>query len=236
MLFSIGTPTYHAVVTTEFQDDIIIIFQIRDNTILPQYLQDQGQCCFVSHESHCPFVAQIGQSAWLSTHKSKEGILSFSIFKNEAPFFTARKRSCGKVMFLHQSVILFMGGASCSGGASESGGVHPWTPPEHTGPWTHTPGHTPPGHTPRSTSGRHATYLNAFLCKVCIATDVAMTYFRLNELAKEHKITQIYLHCNKNSYPKIIVLSFQFPISHIYLTVHRRELPLVVQYRSLLSS
>ena len=36
--------------------------------------------------------------------------------------FTARKRSCGKVMFLHLSVILFRGGGALSSG-SLSGGV-----------------------------------------------------------------------------------------------------------------
>ena len=33
-------------------------------------------------------------------------------------FISARKRSCGKVMFLHLSVILFMGGILCPGGVS----------------------------------------------------------------------------------------------------------------------
>ena len=42
--------------------------------------------------------------------------------------FTARKRSCGKVMFLNLSVILFTGevsGSGCGGGTAGSGGVHP---------------------------------------------------------------------------------------------------------------
>ena len=65
-------------------------------------------------------------------------------------FITAHKRSCGSVMFLHLSVILFIGvgvylwvqGMSASG----SGGVHPKTDthtPRHTLPWTHTRPDTP---------------------------------------------------------------------------------------------
>ena len=41
-------------------------------------------------------------------------------------FFTARKRSCGKVMFLQACVILFMGGHACffwEGGVCFFGGV-----------------------------------------------------------------------------------------------------------------
>ena len=34
-------------------------------------------------------------------------------YSNGPPIFTARKRSCGKVMFLHLSVILFTGGGPC---------------------------------------------------------------------------------------------------------------------------
>ena len=34
-------------------------------------------------------------------------------YSNGPPIFTARKRSCGKVMFLHLSVILFTGGGAC---------------------------------------------------------------------------------------------------------------------------
>ena len=50
---------------------------------------------------------------------------------------TARKRSCGKVMFLHLSVILF------------TGGVYTWSHPSDTHTWTHP--RTPPGHTHTTT-------------------------------------------------------------------------------------
>ena len=43
----------------------------------------------------------------------------FNSFTNTFLFFTARKRSCGKVMFLHVSVILLTGGA-----CMVEGGVH----------------------------------------------------------------------------------------------------------------
>ena len=58
--------------------------------------------------------------------------------------FTARKRSCGEVIFLHLSVILFTGGV-CIPACSE--GVYtPWT---HTPTQdTHTPGRNPSRQTP----------------------------------------------------------------------------------------
>ena len=53
---------------------------------------------------------------------------------------TARKRSCGKLIFLHLSIILFTGVGGLALGlgryASESGGVHPLVAP---------PGYTPLG-------------------------------------------------------------------------------------------
>ena len=61
-------------------------------------------------------------------------------------YFTARKRSCGKVMFLHLSVShsVYRG---VPGQVSPPGQVHP--PAVHAGI--------------RSTSGRYASYWNAFL-------------------------------------------------------------------------
>ena len=59
--------------------------------------------------------------------------------------FTVRKRSFGKVMFLHLSVILFTGGLSVSVHA----GIHP--PGRHQTPLladTPHPGKHPPGQTP----------------------------------------------------------------------------------------
>ena len=51
------------------------------------------------------------------------------------PFITARKRSWGKVIFLHLSVILFTGGVpgrrgAWSGGVPGPGGVPGGDPPE----------------------------------------------------------------------------------------------------------
>ena len=68
---------------------------------------------------------------------------------------TARKRSCGKVMFYNRvSVIPFTGGEGSGSGSVPvgPGGVHP---PGHTHTpcahplFTHPPGHTPSGHTPQ---------------------------------------------------------------------------------------
>ena len=93
------------------------------------------------------------------------------------------QRSCGKVMFLHLSVILFTGGSSPPLGrhSDPSPGQTPApgkTPPGQTPPWadiaredtppgqTTTPRQTPPSpvHTgTRSTSGRYASYWNVFL-------------------------------------------------------------------------
>ena len=87
---------------------------------------------------------------------------------------TARKRSCGKVMFLHLPVILFTGGCVCLW----IWGVYtPWTLPPPDTPldtppsWTHTHHwETPPPELTspplRSTSGRYTSYWkNAFLNK-----------------------------------------------------------------------
>ena len=94
-------------------------------------------------------------------------------------FFNANKgnyrpqRSCGKVMFLHLSVILSTGGVS----ASVHAGIHPHgqTPPSHP-PGQTTPGRHPLGRHPlgRYTlpppadgycSGRYTSYWNAFLLR-----------------------------------------------------------------------
>ena len=81
--------------------------------------------------------------------------------------FTARERSCGKVLFLHMSVIRSRGGVSGSG----SWGVNPPgdTPWSHT-PWTHTLVTHPPDHTypvthnpPGYTSHGHVTGLRLLL-------------------------------------------------------------------------
>ena len=67
--------------------------------------------------------------------------------------FVIRKRSCGKVMFLHLSVILSTGGGCVFPSAY-------WDTP--------LPGQTPPGQTPPPPAddyccGRYASYWNAFL-------------------------------------------------------------------------
>ena len=62
-------------------------------------------------------------------------ILFYSVARNDSPvqtvpclsycMLTARKRSCGKVMFLHLTVILFIGGVSPPGrGVSVLGGSY----------------------------------------------------------------------------------------------------------------
>ena len=56
-------------------------------------------------------------------------------------FITARKRSCGKVMFLQVSLILFTGGVwsrggACSGGVPAPGGVWSWGVPAPGGVWS----------------------------------------------------------------------------------------------------
>ena len=93
--------------------------------------------------------------------------LTFFLFPN---IFNARKRSCDKVMFLHLSVILFTGGSA----TPHPLGTHPL--------WAHTPLGTPPlgTHTPhplcivhagiRSTSGRYASYWNAFFLYMYLCT------------------------------------------------------------------
>ena len=86
------------------------------------------------------------------------------------------QRSCGKVMFLHLSVILFTGGsATPSGQTPRPSGGHPLrqTPPGQTSPRKTSPGQTTPGQTPpcpvhagiRSTSG-YAFYWNVFLLDI----------------------------------------------------------------------
>ena len=47
---------------------------------------------------------------------------------SELVFITARKRSCGKVMFLQVSVILFTGGVPGAGGVPGPGGPGPGGP------------------------------------------------------------------------------------------------------------
>ena len=89
-------------------------------------------------------------------------------------FVTSRKRSYGKIMFLHLSVILFMGDVWLwvQGGCVpvSVGGVHP--PDIHT----HTNGTHPPNYQLRSTSRRYASYWNAFLLLKWILSDI---YFSL---------------------------------------------------------
>ena len=94
---------------------------------------------------------------------------------------TVRKRSCGKVVFLHLSVGHFVHRGcllQCMLGYS-SRQTHPWantplgryprqTPPRQTSLWADTPrADTPPGRHPLPAdshcSGRYASYMNAFL-------------------------------------------------------------------------
>ena len=101
------------------------------------------------------------------------------------------QRSCGKVMFLHLSVILSMGGVS----ASVHAGIHtpskpllgrhppgrqhthtpgqtsPWadTPQADTFPDRHPPRKTPPPPPGHHCSGRYASCWNTFLCGIIFA-------------------------------------------------------------------
>ena len=83
--------------------------------------------------------------------------------------FTGRNEVVAKVIFLHLFVILFTGGS-----ASVHAGIPPPRsrhPKEQTPPQSRPPGPDPPEQTPpreadssiRSTSGRYASYWNAFL-------------------------------------------------------------------------
>ena len=60
----------------------------------------------------------------------KETCRKLGIPKLEQGIFTARKRSCGKVLFLHPSVILFTGvvhgGEACIAGGMRGGVVCAW--------------------------------------------------------------------------------------------------------------
>ena len=54
----------------------------------------------------------------LSSSPPGECLYLITNFEIKKKIITARKRSCGKVMFLHPSVILFTGGLSPGGGIS----------------------------------------------------------------------------------------------------------------------
>ena len=92
--------------------------------------------------------------------------------------FTVRDNSCGKVMFLHLSVIIFTGGVHPLGRALPLGRQSPpgrhlplsrHSPRQTLPPSEQTPPldrHTPPGQTPPTLPpplGRYASYWNAFL-------------------------------------------------------------------------
>ena len=74
--------------------------------------------------------------------------------------FTVRKRSCGKVMFLHLSVILSTGGGVCPSACWDT--PHGQTPPWADTPWANTPrADTPWANTPQqmatAADGMHPT-------------------------------------------------------------------------------
>ena len=89
------------------------------------------------------------------------------------------QRNCGKIMFLHLSVILFTGG----------GGV--WqTPPQADTPRQTPPGQTPPPPGDGHCSGRYASYWNAcyqnesILLRHCLRFTNAVDYTSLNSLPR----------------------------------------------------
>ena len=93
--------------------------------------------------SHEPRVQTgvITSTKWIDRGISKDIVATF-----KGHIFTAHKRSCGKVMFLHVPVILFTGGGCI--------------PACITGHMAHTPGRHPPGQRPPNgqwTSGTHST-------------------------------------------------------------------------------
>ena len=104
--------------------------------------------------------------------------MSFIIYTTPSSLciITGRNEVVAKVIFLHLSVILFTGGEHVWGRPPRSRSPLGQTPLGQTPPWVrHPPGQIPPQvrHTPRgadsgiqSTSGRYASYWNAFLLRI----------------------------------------------------------------------
>ena len=88
---------------------------------------------------------------------------------------TARKESCGKVMFLHLSVShsVYMGGGGAMMSLSAMASTTPWMAPSQDG----TP--SPQDDTPQTqpTSGWYASYWNDFLL-FCVLTVLLIVYFQ----------------------------------------------------------
>ena len=80
------------------------------------------------------------------------------IFIQGSSIFTARKRSCGKVLFLHQSVShsVHRGMSAFGSGVCIPLGTHPNTPLGHTHP-----GHTPPVEIANEAGGMHPTGMHS---------------------------------------------------------------------------
>ena len=111
----------------------------------------------------------------------------------EIGFITVRKRSGGKVMFLHLSVILSTGvvSAPVHAGIHPLGrhptGRHPPTPPGHTPlqpdspPGRHPPGQTHPQQTATAADGTHPTGMHSYydwvLFQKCLVKTV-LNWFR----------------------------------------------------------
>ena len=113
--------------------------------------------------------------------RNRSGCLTIFTFGIRFRIHYRPQQSCGKVMFLHLSVILSTGGMSASVHAGIHTphpppplGRHPhWTDTPHwqTAPWADspqadTPGQTPPSPPPKADGycrGRYASYWNAFL-------------------------------------------------------------------------
>ena len=105
------------------------------------------------HRFYCQTLAAVTQL--IHSSKSREPVI-----------ITVRKRSCGKVMFLHLSVILFTRGVSASGSREN---VCLWVQGVYT-PWADTPCRDD------HWSGRYASYWNAFLLTIKLyATSVILT-------------------------------------------------------------
>ena len=125
------------------------------------------------------------QRLWFSYHEDQTKIVIS--FKNVSlVLITARKRSCGKVILLHQSVSH---SAHRRRGSTQPLGRHsPWqTPPRHT-PQADTPlsRHPPPGQTPPQADsflGRHPPWAHTPGCRPPRQTpQIQITWFRLKEI------------------------------------------------------
>ena len=106
---------------------------------------DQQQICI-------PLVVYLFCNFWLLSMKIN-GEVRISVVSNKIFNLYHPQRSCGKVMFLHMSVILSTGGCLADTPWADTPDRHHWadTPPGQTPLARHPPGQTPPGQSPPRT-------------------------------------------------------------------------------------